>query len=55
MICHCLADQLFDLLATDKSKPRDEMIQGAYLFVILHVKHKKITIYRNFNMISNSW
>ena len=41
MICHCLADQLFDLLATDKSKPRDEMIQGAYLFVILHVKHKK--------------
>ena len=32
-----------------KAKPLDEMVQSAYLFVILHVKHKKITIYREFN------
>ena len=31
------------------------MMQTAYLNVILHVKHKKIIIYRDFNLISNSW
>ena len=30
-------------------------MQSAYLFVILHVKYKKITIYRHFNLISNFW
>ena len=33
----------------------DEVIQSDYLCVILHVKHTKITIYRDFNLISNSW
>ena len=30
-------------------------MQRAYLCVIFHVKHKKITIYRDFNLISDSW
>ena len=29
-------------------------MQSAYLCVIFHVKHKKITISRGFNLISNS-
>ena len=33
----------------------DEVIQSDYLYVILLVKHTKITIYRDFNLISNSW
>ena len=31
------------------------MMQSAYLCVILHFKHKKITISRGFSLISNSW
>ena len=31
------------------------MMQSAYLCVILHVKYKRFTIYRGFNLISNSW
>ena len=31
------------------------MMQSAYLCVILHFKHKNITISRGFNLISNSW
>ena len=30
-------------------------MQSAYLFAIFHLKHKKITISRGFNLISNSW
>ena len=33
----------------------DEVIQSDYLYVILHAKHTRITIYRDFNLISNSW
>ena len=32
-----------------------KVIQSDYLYVILHVRHTKITIYRDFNLISNSW
>ena len=31
------------------------MMESAYLCVILHTMHKKITIYRDFNLFSNSW
>ena len=46
---------LFQLLSTIKVKLVDEMMQSAYLCIILHVKNRKITIYRGFNPISNSW
>ena len=32
-----------------------KIMQSAYLFAIFHLKHKKITISRGFNLISNSW
>ena len=32
-----------------------KIMQSAYLCVILHVKHQKITISRGFNLSSNSW
>ena len=31
------------------------MMQSAYLCVILHFKHKKITLPPGFNLIFNSW
>ena len=34
-----------------KVKLVDEMIQNAYLRVILHVEHKKLPDYRDFNQI----
>ena len=44
-----------ELLSTTKVKIVDEMMQSAYLCVILYVKHKKITISCDLHMISNSW
>ena len=32
-----------------------KIMQSAYLRDIFHVKHKKITTSRGFNLISNSW
>ena len=32
----------FQLLSTVKAKLVDEMMQSAYLYVILHIKHKKL-------------
>ena len=32
-----------------------KIMQSAYLCVIFHVEHEKITISRCFNLISNSW
>ena len=45
---------VFQLFSTIKVRLVDEMMQSAFLCVIFHVKHKKITIYRGFNLISNS-
>ena len=45
----------FQLFLTIKVKLVNKMMQRAYLCVIFHVKHKKITIYRDFNLISDSW
>ena len=44
-----------ELLSTTKVKIVDEMMRSAYLCVILYVKHKKITISYDLNLISNSW
>ena len=44
-----------ELLSTTKVKIVDEMMQSAYLCVILYVKHKKTTISYDLHMISNSW
>ena len=41
--------------STIKVKLVDEMMQSAYLCVILHVQDRKIATYRDFNLISNSW
>ena len=45
----------FQLLSTIKVNLVAKIIQSAYLCDIFHVKHKKITISRSFNLISNSW
>ena len=45
---------VFQLHSTIKVKLVDEMTQNAYLCYFTDVKHKKITIYRGFNLISNS-
>ena len=44
----------FQLPSTIKVNLAAEIMQSAYLCVIFHVKHKKITISRGFNLISNS-
>ena len=45
----------FQLLSTIKVKLVDKMMQSTYLYVILHVKHKKLPIPAVFYLISNSW
>ena len=45
----------FQLLSTIKVNLVAKIMQSAYLCVIFHVKHKKITISRGFNLIFNSW
>ena len=45
----------FQLLSTIKVNLVAKIMQSAYLCVIFYVKHKKITISRGFNLISNSW
>ena len=45
----------FQLLSTIKVNFVAKIMQSAYLCVIFHAKHKKITISRDFNLISNSW
>ena len=44
----------FQLLSTIKANLVAKIMRSAYLFVIYHVKHKKITISRGLNLISNS-
>ena len=44
----------FQLPSTIKVNLAAEIMQSAYLCVVFHVKHKKITISRGFNLISNS-
>ena len=44
----------FQLPSTIKVNLAAEIMQSAYLCVIFHVKHKKITISRGFNLVSNS-
>ena len=43
------------LLSTIKVKIVDKMMQNSYLCVILYVRHKKNTISRRYNLISNSF
>ena len=43
----------FQLLSTIKENLVAKIMQSAYLYVILYVKHKKITISKGFNLISN--
>ena len=43
------------VFSTIKVKLVDEMMESAYLCVILHVQDTKIVTYRDFNLISNSW
>ena len=45
----------FQLFSTIKVNRVAKIMQSAYLCVIFHVKHKKITISSGFNLISNSW
>ena len=45
----------FQLFSTIKVNLVAKIMQSAYLCVIFYVKHKKITISRGFNLISNSW
>ena len=44
----------FSISFNNKSETVVKIMQSAYLCVILHVKGKKITISRGFNVISNS-
>ena len=44
-----------ELFSTKKVKIVDEMMQSAYLCVILYVKHNKNTISYDLNLICNSW
>ena len=46
---------LFQLLSTTIVNRVGKIMQSAYLRVIFHFKHKKITLSRGFNLISNSW
>ena len=43
----------FQLLSTIKENLVAKIMQSAYLYVTLYVKHKKITISEGFNLISN--
>ena len=43
------------LLSTIKVNILAKIMQSAYLCVVFHVKHKKITISRGFDLNSNSW
>ena len=45
----------FQLLSIIKVNIVAKIMQSAYLSVIFHVKHKKNTISRCFNLNSNSW
>ena len=45
----------FNFFLTFKVQTVDEIIQSAYLCIILHVKPKKKNIYRDINLISNFW
>ena len=45
----------FQLFSTIKVNLVAKIMQSAYLCVIFYVTHKKITISRGFNLISNSW
>ena len=45
----------FQFLSTIKVNRVAKIMQSAYLCIIFHVKHKKITISRGFNLISYSW
>ena len=45
----------FKLISTIKVNVVAKMMQSVYLCFKFHVKHKKITISRGFNLISNSW
>ena len=45
----------FQLFSTITVTQVAKIIQSAYLCAIFHLKHKKITISRDFNLISNSW
>ena len=46
---------VFQLFSTIKVNLVAKIMQSAHLCVIFHVKHKKITISRGFNLLSNSW
>ena len=46
---------VFQLLLTITVNLMAKIMQSAYLCVIFHVEHEKITISRCFNLISNSW
>ena len=43
------------LRSTIKVNLEAKIMQSAYLCVTFHVKHKKNTISRGFNLSSNSW
>ena len=45
----------FQFLSTIKVNLVAKIMQSAYLCVIFHVTHKKITISPGFNLISDSW
>ena len=45
----------FQLPSTIKVKLVDEMMQSTYLCVFFTQQTQKITIYRDFNLTSNSW
>ena len=45
----------FELLSTIKENLVAKIMQSAYLCVIYHVKHKRITISRGLNLVSSSW
>ena len=47
--------RFFQLFLTFNVQTVDEIIQSAYFCIILHVKQKKKNIYRDINLISNSW
>ena len=46
---------VFQLFWTIELNPVAKIMQSAYLCIIFHVKHKKITMCPGFNLISNSW
>ena len=44
----------FQLFSTMKVNLVAKIMRSAYLCVIFHVKHKKITIFRGFNLVSDT-